>query len=1120
MTVAKRTRGPRATDRETASADVLRLIRDSAGDLQVVLDAVVESCRRLCDAEWAYLYRYEGERFWLAATSGRAPAAEQQRWWDAPVRGALMGRVFLGRATVNVADIRADPQFAALRGGTDSERAFHAYWWSLGFRSQLGVPLIQGDRVIGLIGLARYDVKPFTADQARLVETFADQAVIAVENARLIDATRTALERQTATADVLKLISRSTFELAPVLDALIETAVRLSHAESGVIIRREADGYVAVAAYGLDPAFHAREIGYRLRPGRGPAAHAVAELRPVQIDDVQAVAEPEISPATLQLRKEEGIRTVLAVPLLRDGAAIGAISLRRNEVRRFTEAEIELASTFADQAAIAMENVRLFNETKEALERQTAIGEVLRAISGSPTELQPVLDTVARNAARFCAAEEASVMLARDGVLHAPAYSGPMAPDIDDVALDRASVAGRSIVDRRTIHVADLQADAGNEYPVGRVIAKRLDHRAVLAAPLLSEGHALGAILLLRKTAEPFTPKQVELLETFADQAVIAIQNVRLFNEKADALEQQTATAEVLNAISSTAFDLPRVLETVIAHATRLSDAENGFVYQLEGELLRMTAAHGPKAALMREWQREHPIRADYVGSSTGRAFTERRTVHIPDVDADPTYTYREAQRLGDFRVLLSVPLLREGRAIGVIALWRTEPRPFAPEQIAIVETFADQAVIAIENVRLFTETKEALEQQTATSEVLKVISRSTTDLQPVFDIVVERAARLCGADVAWLTRIDGGIFRRAAGFAADADLSERLRGWQGRTAPLDRGFIMGRTIVDRRTIHVADIPQDPELARSGGVNELGGRTALGVPLLRDGEPIGAIVLIRLAVRPFSEREIKLVETFADQAVIAIENVRLFNESQQKSRELEAANRHKSEFLANMSHELRTPLNAVIGFSEVLLQRMFGELNERQADYLQDIVGSGRHLLSLINDILDLSKIEAGRMELERSSFSLRAALENGITLVRERATSHGIRLALDVQPGLDDIVADERKLKQVIVNLLTNAVKFTPDGGSVSLRATRADEEVRVAVHDTGIGIEPADQERIFEEFQQARRLGEQAREGTGLGLTLSKRIVELHGGRIWVESAPDEGSTFTFAIPEGQSA
>jgi signal transduction histidine kinase len=378
--------------------------------------------------------------------------------------------------------------------------------------------------------------------------------------------------------------------------------------------------------------------------------------------------------------------------------------------------------------------------------------------------------------------------------------------------------------------------------------------------------------------------------------------------------------------------------------------------------------------------------------------------------------------------------------------------------------------------------------------------------------MVLEKSLGLCKAEYGWIRQFDRDGTSRTVAAKRPDPYSDGLGGSPDvRTA----GGLLGRTYRERRTVHVPDITTDPTVSDSKAIVRIGARTGLGVPLLRGDEVLGVIILVRIEVHAFDAREIELVESFARQAAIAIENVRLFNEIQEQSAQLEVANRHKSEFLANMSHELRTPLNAIIGFSEVLLQRMFGELNDRQAEYLQDIVSSGRLLLSLINDILDLSKVEAGRMELELTPFSLVAALNNAVTLVRERAQSHGIKLELEVAPELDTVVADERKLKQVIVNLLSNAVKFTPDGGTVRLRAERENGEIRLAVEDTGIGIAPADQARVFEEFQQASHRTETSREGTGLGLTLSKRMVELHGGTIRLESKVGKGSTFTVALP-----
>jgi signal transduction histidine kinase len=406
----------------------------------------------------------------------------------------------------------------------------------------------------------------------------------------------------------------------------------------------------------------------------------------------------------------------------------------------------------------------------------------------------------------------------------------------------------------------------------------------------------------------------------------------------------------------------------------------------------------------------------------------------------------------------------------------------------------------------------EALEQQTATAEILRVIASSPTDLQPVMAAVAENAARLCGANDAMILRVENNMLLPAAVFGRMPSVS----------VPLSRRTPGGRTVIDQQTFHIHDIaavaaeyPDSPAVAR-------GVRTFLSTPLLSQGVSIGAIVIRRMEVKPFTDQQIALLQTFADQAVIAIENVRLFKELQARNREiedksgqLEAASRHKSKFLANMSHELRTPLNAILGFSEVLAERMFGEVNEKQAEYLQDILSSGRHLLSLINDILDLSKVEAGRLELELGRFHLPTALDNALTLVRERATRHGITLTQSVDPRVGDVVADERKVKQILLNLLSNAVKFTPEGGRVGLIATAAADGITIAVSDTGIGIAPEDQAAIFEEFRQVGREDARKQEGTGLGLTLARKFVELHGGRIWVQSHVGQGSTFSFTLP-----
>jgi signal transduction histidine kinase len=599
-----------------------------------------------------------------------------------------------------------------------------------------------------------------------------------------------------------------------------------------------------------------------------------------------------------------------------------------------------------------------------------------------------------------------------------------------------------------------------------------------------------------------------------------------------ETLEQQTATSEILRVIASSPMDVQPVLDAIARRAVELCGAYFANVFLVEAGLVHWRADHNVPpdgAALMRS---AYPVAtsADEVIPTILRA---QRTLAVEDAQRrigaeSPDSSRIQRMRAIGIRSWIGVPLVRQANAIGLLAVARREVRPFSASQISLLQTFADQAVIAIENVRLFQELQqknkaltqahsqitEALDQQTATSEILGVISRSPTDVQPIFDAIVQSASRLCGGEYAIVTRYDGRLLHLAA-------LHNPRPGTADETAaffpqlPRREESATARALVEADVVHIADVDADewgPSVRERRRRLRL--RAIVAVPMLHEGRPVGVIAVSRETPGPFSDREIALLKTFADQAVIAIENARLYTELEQKSRALEAASQHKSEFLANMSHELRTPLNAVIGFSEVLTERMFGELNEKQDEYLKDIHASGRHLLSLINDILDLSKIEAGRMELELADFHLPQAIENALVLVRERALRRGIALEQAIDRRLGEMRGDERKVKQVMLNLLSNAIKFTPDGGRINVRAMPRDAVVEISVSDTGVGIAPADQEAIFEEFRQVGAASKKV-EGTGLGLTLSRRFIELHGGRIWVESQLGTGSTFTFTLP-----
>jgi signal transduction histidine kinase len=470
---------------------------------------------------------------------------------------------------------------------------------------------------------------------------------------------------------------------------------------------------------------------------------------------------------------------------------------------------------------------------------------------------------------------------------------------------------------------------------------------------------------------------------------------------------------------------------------------------------------------------------------------------------------------------MLSVPMLREGALVGIFTMARNQPRPFTDKQIELITTFADQAVIAIENVRLLTELQartselaRSVEELRALGEVSRAVS-STLDLETVLKTAVARAVELSTAHsgVIYEYDEDRAEFRVVQSHCLDEDLAEVIR-----VAPIRLGEgVAGKAAVLRAPVQVADVldEQAYDVGRIRITFERHGyRSALAVPLLFEERILGALVVWGREPGRFAPAVVSLLQTFANQSVLAIQHARLFRELADKSRQLEVASQHKSEFLANMSHELRTPLNAIIGFSEVLSERMFGELNEKQDEYLKDIYASGQHLLSLINDILDLSKIEAGRMELALTEFDLPTAIEAALTLVRERASRHGIALRHQVDPRLGQVQGDERKLKQVLLNLLSNAIKFTSEGGRIDVRAALVDGMAEVAVADTGVGIAPEDQEAVFEEFRQVGTAVKKV-EGTGLGLALSRKFIELHGGRIWVKSQMGQGSTFTFTLP-----